>query len=471
MRAVDNRRPGRALSNTLCLAGASLAALTLPGCAGLHQVRLAPAEQPIPVGPAVRDNRTPMDAALVCFAGDLSARHTRPPVIAVGDVRDYTGKYSVNEGNAITQGGALMVYSALGKLGGTVGLAERFDPVIAERELGYTDRRQLGDGTAHDVAGPSGATRVPWLPYYGGSIAASDYYIVGGVTELNYDIRSGGIEAGVSLIGPRARTYTQSVAIDLRIVDTRSLMVVKTVSLTKQFTGYEVGFDLFRFFGSSLFDINLGAKGQEPLQLGIRTALEEATLRLVGAVTKVDPAPCLARQSTGPALGATIGSSGAIAPPAPESVTRSGAASPAHSGGSGAPANEPRRTVPDRGDPISLSFDLDRADLPGSALATIYGIAATAAGGPIDIVLLAPDREAPIRARGTCWPTGALRRWSPPLSRAASQRDRSDRCGPLSPRTRPSGEKVGTSSASRGFASADPVTPTLTVRTAPIWNI
>jgi hypothetical protein len=76
----------------------------------------------------------------------------------------------------------------------------------------------------------------------------------------------------------------------LRIVDTRSLLVVKTVSLTKQFTGYEVGFNLFRFFGSDLFDINVGAKGQEPLQLGIRTALEEATMRLVAAVTHVDPA-------------------------------------------------------------------------------------------------------------------------------------------------------------------------------------
>jgi curli biogenesis system outer membrane secretion channel CsgG len=245
----------------------------------------------------VRDNRTPMDTAFTCFAQQLAKGHGKAPVIAVGDVRDYTGKYSVAEGTAITQGGALMVTSALGKLQGAVTLAERFDPTIAERELGYTDRRQLGDGLAHDIAAPTGATRVPWLPYFGGSIAASDYYIVGGVTELNYDIRSGGIETGVASIGPKARTYTQSVAIDLRIVDTRSLVVVKTVSLTKQFTGYEVGFNLFRFFGSNLFDINLGAKGQEPLQLGIRTALEEATLKLVGAVTANDPAPCLSRAS------------------------------------------------------------------------------------------------------------------------------------------------------------------------------
>lgn len=272
------------------------AALLLSGCVKLDQRSFAPGEVPVPLGPAARDNRTPMDPALSCMALRLAQRQTGRPVIAVGDVRDYTGKYSIAEGAAITQGGALMVTSALGKLGAGVTVAERFDPVIGERELGYTDRRQLGDGRTHLFG--NGATPVPWLPYFGGTIAASDYYIVGGITELNYDIRSGGLELRVGQVGPKARTYTQSVAIDLRIVDTRSLLVVKTVSLTKQFTGYEVGFNVFRFFGSELFDVNLGAKGQEPLQLGIRTALEEATLRLVGAVTATDPSNCLAQPAS-----------------------------------------------------------------------------------------------------------------------------------------------------------------------------
>lgn len=293
MRAWGNSaRPRPATLRTTALAAL---ALGLSGCVGNHHARLAPDEAPTPIGPAVRDNRTPTDPALACLANALEAKPRRPLVIAVGDVRDYTGKFSVTEGAAITQGGALMVTSALGKLGSSVRLAERFDPVIAERELGYTDRRQLGDGAAHALG--AGTPPVPWLPYFGGSIAASDYYIVGGITELNYDIRSGGLETRIGQVGPKARTYTQSVAIDLRIVDTRSLVVVKTISLTKQFTGYEVGFNIFRFFGSQLFDVNLGAKGQEPLQLGIRTALEEATLRLVASVAAADPEPCLNRRS------------------------------------------------------------------------------------------------------------------------------------------------------------------------------
>src|SRR5690606_2070507 len=122
-------------------------------------------------------------------------------------------------------------------------------------------------------------------------------FIVGGITELNYDINSGGVEAGVNQVGVKRRTYSQSVGIDLRIVDTKTLMVVKTTSLTKQFNGYEVGFNIFRFFGSDLFDINIGSKGQEPLQLGIRTALEEAVVRLVSSVTRVDYRPCMAMRA------------------------------------------------------------------------------------------------------------------------------------------------------------------------------
>ncbi|MDB5575234.1 MAG: putative protein involved in formation of curli polymers-like protein [Bradyrhizobium sp.] len=370
----------------------SLLALSLSGCVSMHQARLGAGEEPTLIGPAVRENRTPMDASLACLAAEIAARRARPLVIAVGDVRDYTGKYSVNEGNAITQGGALMVSSALGKLGGAVGLAERFDPTIAERELGYTDRRQLGDGAVHDVAGASGPGRVPWLPYYGGSIAASDYYIVGGITELNYDIRSGGIDTQVNQVGPKARTFTQSVAIDLRIVDTRSLLVVKTVSLTKQFTGYEVGFDIFRFFGSNLFDVDIGAKGQEPLQLGIRTALEEATMRLVGAVTRVDPAQCIAVRGW-------TNAAPDVAAPATAPVRPSGTSAPKSVPPGPAINGVPDASAASAGSAVQLPFDFASADPSGAAIALIDRLAAATAKGPVEVTIVARDTESPDTAK------------------------------------------------------------------------
>ena len=242
------------------------------------------------IGTPVRNNVTPMEAALGCYARSLAASGRPPLVIGVGEIKDFTGRYSINEGNVITQGGSLMLFSALGKLGGTVRIAERYDSTIADRELGYMERRQLGDGAAHEVDGK----KVPWVPYYGGTIQVSDYYIAGGISEVNYNIASRGAEASLNNIGAKGRTYTQSVAIDLRIVDTRTLLVVDAISLSKQFSGYEVGANTFRFFGLGLVDINVGSKGQEPLQLGVRAAIEEAAIRLIGRVTAVDPGPCLA---------------------------------------------------------------------------------------------------------------------------------------------------------------------------------
>lgn len=366
-----------------------LLALALPGCVSMHGLRLGQGEDKVLVGPGVRDNRTPMDGALACYAGWLASRENKPLVIAVGDVRDYTGKYSVSEGNAITQGGSLMVASALGKLRGSVRVAERFDPVIAERELGYTDKRQLGDGAVHDLAGPSGKQVVPWLPYYGGSITASDYYIVGGITEVNYNIRSGGAQIGINAVGPKMRTYTEQVAIDLRIVDTRTLVVVKMISLAKQFTGYENGIGTFNFFGSNLFDINIGAKGQEPLQLGIRAALEEATMRLVGAVAHVDPEPCMSQASWAapvpaePPEGSANPARAALRPDSEPTSLLSGTAF----------NDEATGPIVDAASDLVFLFEVGSDNLPGSATAVLDRIAARAAHGPVSVRLLARDTE------------------------------------------------------------------------------
>lgn len=359
------------------------------GCVGVHQARLAPGEVPQLVGAAVRDNRTPMDPALACFAGVLGARG-RPPVIAVGDVHDYTGKFAVNEGNAVTQGGALMVSSALGKLGRGVVMAERFDPTIAERELAYIDRRQLGDGAVHEVAGAAGG-KVAWVPYYGGSIARSDYFIVGGITELNYNINSGGAEVGVNQVALKARTFSQSVGVDLRIVDTKTLMVVRTVSLTKQFNGYEVGFNVFRFFNSKLFDIDIGGKGQEPVQLGVRAALEEGVVRLIGAVTKVDYEPCMVMR---PGAGEKIQTTPASQLRKVDNPLVDVSGTPVQAGQSGTAVNAASQTgAPLTGGLQQLPFEFGATVLGGGTLALIDQIAAAAKKGPTEVMLVARDTE------------------------------------------------------------------------------
>ena len=263
----------------------------LAGCVTLPAQKQAPDEAPVITGSASRRNHTPLEPAFGCLADIMRSRQVPAVGIAVGDVKDYTGKYSQNEGNAITQGGALMIYSALGKMGDVVQLQERFDTRIAELELAYTDRRQLGDGRQHAVE--AGKPAVPWVPYFGGTILRSNYYIVGGITELNYNIGSGGAELFVSGVGGKRRTYTMNIGVDLRIVDTRSLIVARTVSLQKQIVGEEVGIGVYRFFGNELIDINVGAKNQEPLQLGVRTAIEHGVIELISSIAGIDPLECL----------------------------------------------------------------------------------------------------------------------------------------------------------------------------------
>jgi curli biogenesis system outer membrane secretion channel CsgG len=370
------------------LAILALSVLTA-GCTTPPAQKVAAGELPLTLGPPVRDNLTPMEGALACFADHVASTGAPPVVIGVGDVKDFTGKYSINEGNALTQGGALMVYSALGKLSGAVRIAERFDPTIAERELGYTDRRQLGDGQIHDLDGPNGKQKVPWVPYFGGTIQQSDYFIVGGITEVNYDIRSGGFDVNVNQAGGKGRSYSQQVAVDLRIVDTKTLEVVKTVSLAKQFTGYEVGLNIFRFFGSDLFDINIGARGQEPLQLGVRAVLEEGVMQLVSSVTRVDYKPCT-QAFDGIHYGAT---------PAGELRTvvnpTAGFAAPPKGppGKASAVVNGSDVASSSSGADITIGFEFGSAQLGGDALSRLDEIAADAAAGGVNVLLVSRETE------------------------------------------------------------------------------
>ena len=262
----------------------------LGACATLQVPELAHGDIEPLSGPAVSDNLTPLDVSYVCYANALRAHQAPRAAVAVGAVPDYTGKLSQFEGSAVTQGGSLMVFSALSKLGDTVSIHERFDTRVTELELAYSDKQRLGDGQTHEVNGQV----VPWVPYFGGTIEKSDVYIVGGITELNYNISSGGAEARVGQTGPKVRTFTLNVAVDLRLVDTSSLRVWSAVSVQKQIVGQEVGFEMFRFLsGADLVDINIGSKAQEPIQFAVRSAIEAATLKLLGDYTGVDYASCL----------------------------------------------------------------------------------------------------------------------------------------------------------------------------------
>ena len=378
---------------------AGLALLTLTGCASIHLEQVGKGEAPTVLGPPVRTNTTPLQPALACMAQELDAYRSTPLVIAVGDIRDYTGKYNINEGNAITQGGALMVYSALGELGDRIRIADRYNLEPAQMELTFLNQRVLGDGHDHSLV--QGATKkmVPWIPYYGGTVIASDYFITGGITELNYNVQTGGVQFQINELGPKARVFTESIGIDLQIVNTRTLMVVKTISLEKQITGFEVGFNIFRFFGSDLYDLNIGNKSQEPLQLGVRSTLYDGVLRLVSAVSHVPYAPCLARVHDWIPRAPEAKERASVAVPAPlpaPPLPPKAAAAPASAEARNAKTSEAplqnglmmKKDGTDR-----ITFNFGATDLTGSDQAEIDRIASKARQHQVQFMLLAPATE------------------------------------------------------------------------------
>lgn len=358
-----------------------LVSQALVGCASIGMQRVEPGEAPIVLGPKVRYNLTPVEPAFACLADEIVSDHKPRLTFAVGDVKDYTGRYNINEGNAITQGGSLMVETALGHLGNAIIQVERVDPHITQMELGYTNQRQLGDGRLHELQ--QGQHAVPWMPYYGGTILRSQYYIIGGITELNYNIQSGGVQVMQNLSGPSATTFTENVAIDLELVDTQTTQIVKTVSLEKQIVGYQVSAGIFRFFGSNLWDINIGAKNEEPLELGVRTTLETGTLDLVAAAEHLSPLPCLQKvrdeisEKTASQLRKTPNHVKLIQPPVPPGVQQ--------------PITKP---LPgSAGSSMKLSFDFGSATIPAGDGGLLTRIAQMAAKTPVTVELVAPANE------------------------------------------------------------------------------
>jgi curli biogenesis system outer membrane secretion channel CsgG len=244
-------------------------------------------------------NETPYSDALRCMA---SYTHARPLRIAVGQIADYTGKVgSDNSGREITQGAALMAMSALSKAG--VPLVERFDTSVAEMELKYANNKLIsGDGPQPQNAQQGAGD---YRKIFAGSIPGSDYYVVGGITELNFNIRSMGANAdgsGVSTDSLKGTAgvnmYVMNVGLDLRLVDTSTLEVVDVISYQKQIIGRQEQAGVFDFLGHTFFDASVGESALEPIQLAVRSVVERAVLEMTSRLYHAPQGSCASSLGT-----------------------------------------------------------------------------------------------------------------------------------------------------------------------------
>ncbi len=272
-----------------------------------------------PAGPGAAEGRsgapatanpTPYSPALACLGARGSWREGAAPRIAVGRISDLTGRIDFYNGAPAPQGAALFAVTALARAG--VPVVERLDNTVAEMEL--TDARQHLLSDTPERAGESADN---FRPILAGQVAGSRYYIVGGVTELNYNIASSRAElggggagtaddrgAGGGLGGSR---YVLNVAVDLRLVDTRSQAVVDTVSFQKQVVGVErsaglTGLNLRGGDGVATGRFGLGAGAMEPLQFAVRTLVERGVFELVAGLQAGEAHDaCLPLSQGGPA--------------------------------------------------------------------------------------------------------------------------------------------------------------------------
>jgi curli production assembly/transport component CsgG/holdfast attachment protein HfaB len=258
----------------------AVAALALSGC-------VSPTAGPDglyarPIGDApVTANPTPYSAALVCLGDWARSRNLPSPRVAVGRISDYTGKAEPDGGRKITQGASLMAISALAKAGAR--MVERYDTSVSELELKYANNKLITDEAGGDPTRPRAYRRIT-----AGQVPGSDFYLVGGVTELNYNIRSSGVDAFAGAVKAKApkgnlsgRLFVMNVGLDLRLVETRTLEVVDVVSYQKQIVGREVSAGVFAFMNNNVFDVSAGEGGLEPVQLAVRSTVERAVLEMM----------------------------------------------------------------------------------------------------------------------------------------------------------------------------------------------
>lgn len=210
---------------------------------------------------AVTDNNTPYSQ---CLDGLRKFPADNLPVFAVGEIADKTGQINYDEnGHALTQGVSEMVISALAKTG-KAHMVERLDLRIPLAEVKLAEQKKLSRAAkAYD------------------GLPASDFIIVGALTELNYNIVSGGAQLYVRGIGGGARMVVVNVAMDLRVIDSRNFAIRYVTSLQKQILGYEVEANVFRFFGDALIEFDAGAVRNEPMQLGVRSVAEMAVYQIM----------------------------------------------------------------------------------------------------------------------------------------------------------------------------------------------
>lgn len=240
-------------------------------------------------GPPVKTVKTPYALQLECFKQELPT--DRVLQIGIGQVKDSTGKYNLDEGSGywVTQGATDILYSSFHREDAQQ-VVERADTRILEWEIDKANNRLLGDREPRRVRTADGDART--VRYRGireGNVLGSDYYVIGSVNRLDLTTQSGEVEARIAGIGPELRGFSMSVGLDLRAVNTETGVVESVTSIDKEVIGHSYGFGIGRIFGTTLVEFGAEVKQVEPLHVVLKAMLQQATVDLLSDIYGVEP--------------------------------------------------------------------------------------------------------------------------------------------------------------------------------------
>ena len=225
-------------------------------------------------GPPIQDTTTPYSDLLVCIGEAANAKGEHRITLAVNTIPDKTGKFNYNEeGYKVTQGAEDMVVSAIAKTNAYT-LVERNALGISQMEMQYANQFLLSDSNPHKNFVDKEGRLARAL--HSGMVIGSDYVVAGSISEINFNIGSGGFSVTVDGIGGGWRVFWMDIGMDLRVIDTTTTEIVIALPQRKQVWGYENKAGVVHFFGNTFVEGVAGTIRQEPIQIAVRSIIEDS---------------------------------------------------------------------------------------------------------------------------------------------------------------------------------------------------
>jgi curli production assembly/transport component CsgG len=198
--------------------------------------------------------------------------------IAVYNFTDQTGQFKPSESGqtlsrAVTQGATSILVEALQEAGDrnwfTVIERERLDNVLRERAVIREMRASyLGEKTVNPQA-------LPPLLFAG-------LLLEGGIIGYDSSTKTGGAGGRFLGIGGSTKYREDTVTVYLRAVSVKTGEVLSSVSVRKSIASTAIGADAFRYVAfKQLIELEAGVTYNEPDQLALRQAIEEAVYSLI----------------------------------------------------------------------------------------------------------------------------------------------------------------------------------------------